>query len=117
MRGARAWTDETNDARGERNFWPTGGGSVLTESGGVGGPGGVDAAWRRSGRERGGPGTVWSSAAAWRQHGSGPTTASAGGALSRDSGERRGRRDTVDVADRWAGARRGPNRQRLGAAQ
>jgi hypothetical protein len=39
MRGARAWTDETNGARGEKIFRPTGGGSVLTESGGEG-------AWR-----------------------------------------------------------------------
>jgi hypothetical protein len=32
------------------------GGSVLRGSGGVGGTGGVAAAWRWSGRERGGPG-------------------------------------------------------------
>jgi hypothetical protein len=78
MRGAQAWMDETNGARGERNFWPVGGNSVLTGSGGVG-AGGVDVAWRRSGRERaggGGAGAAWSSAAAarpqrtWRTAGS-----------------------------------------------
>jgi hypothetical protein len=52
MCGAQAWTDETNGARGERNFWPAGGGSVLMGSGGEG-AGGVDVAWRQSGGERG----------------------------------------------------------------
>jgi hypothetical protein len=56
--GARAWTDKTNGAQGGENFWLTGGGSVLRGVAGRG-PGGVGAAWRRSGRERGregGPG-------------------------------------------------------------
>jgi hypothetical protein len=43
--------------------------------------------------------------------------ARAGGALPHDSGERKGRRDTVNVADRWAGPRRGPGLQCLGAAR
>jgi hypothetical protein len=47
----RAWTDETNDARG-RKIRQVGSGSVLKGSGGEG-PGGVGAVWRRGGRERG----------------------------------------------------------------
>jgi hypothetical protein len=42
-------------------------------------------------------------AVACRWCGSGPAAARVGGALPRDSGERRGRRDAVDVTDRWAG--------------
>jgi hypothetical protein len=34
MHGARAWMDETNDARGEKFSRPAGGGSILTGSGG-----------------------------------------------------------------------------------
>jgi hypothetical protein len=49
---------------------PAAGGSVLRGAAGRG-PGGVDAAWRQSGRERGGPG--------------------------HDSGGRQGRRDAVDA--------------------
>jgi hypothetical protein len=57
--GARAWTGETNGARG-RKIRLTGDDSILKGSGGEG-EGGVGAAWRRSGRERergreGGPG-------------------------------------------------------------
>jgi hypothetical protein len=80
----------------------------------------VDATWRQSGRERereGALGTAWSSVTACHQRGSGPAAARAGGALSRDSGGRRGRCDTFDVADRWAGVRQGLGRQRLGAAR
>jgi hypothetical protein len=44
-----------------------------------------------------------------RRHGSGPKMARAGGALPRDSVGRRGRRDAMDGADRWAGAQRGPD--------
>jgi hypothetical protein len=67
--------------------------------------------------ERGGLGAAWSSAVAWRRRSSDPATTRAGGALPHDSGERRSRRDAVDVADRWAGARRGPDRQCLGVAR
>jgi hypothetical protein len=61
-------------------------------------------------------GAAWSTAALFHQCGSRPAAARAGGALPRDSGERRGRRNMVDVADRCAGVRRGPSHQRLGAA-
>jgi hypothetical protein len=57
--------------------------------------------------ERGGPGR------GVEQRGDVSSTR-AGGALPRDSG---GRRGWHDVADRWAGARRGLGRQRLGAAR
>jgi hypothetical protein len=40
-----------------------------------------------------GSGAAWSSVAEWRRLGSGPAAACAGGALPRDSGGRRGRRD------------------------
>jgi hypothetical protein len=63
-------------------------------------------------RERGGPGAV-----AWRRCHSGPTVALAGGALPRDSLERRGRRDAGRRGWQGAEARRGPGRQRLGAAR
>jgi hypothetical protein len=59
--GARAWTGETNGARGEKNLRPAGGGSILTESGGEGARR-VDAAWRQSKRERGRERGPW----AWR---------------------------------------------------
>jgi hypothetical protein len=62
-------------------------------------------------------GAVWSSAAVWHQCGSGPAAARTGGALPRDSGGRRRRRDVDGVADWWAGTRRGPGHQRLGAAR
>jgi hypothetical protein len=72
------------------------GGSILKGSGGEGGPKG----WAPRGggvgereRERGGPSMVWSSTTVWHRCGSGPTASRAGGALPRDSGERRGRRD------------------------
>jgi hypothetical protein len=107
---------ETNGTRGEKNLRPAGGSSVLMESGGEGGPGG----WTpRGGRaeeregERSGPGRGVeqcggvSSARQWPGR----------GALPHDSGGRRGRRDAVDAADRWAGARRGPDHQWLGAAR
>jgi hypothetical protein len=63
-------------------------------------------------------GAAWSSAAACPWRGSGPATARAGGTLPlpRDSGGRRGWCDAVDVADRWAGTRRGPGHQRRGEA-
>jgi hypothetical protein len=60
--GARAWTDETNDVRGE-NFWPAGGGSVLKGSGGEGRRGGAPRGGGAGERERGGPwarcGAAW----------------------------------------------------------
>jgi hypothetical protein len=97
----RAWTDETNGVRG-RKIRHAGGGAVLKGSGGEG-PGGVGAVWRRGGRERegdGGPrrGVEQCSgvASARQQPGVGATR--------------------VDVADRWAGMRRGPGHQRLGVA-
>jgi hypothetical protein len=67
-------------------------------------------------RKRGGAlGVAWTSAMAWCRRGSGPTTTRAGDALPRDNGGWRGRRDADDVADRWAGTRRG--RSQLGAAR
>jgi hypothetical protein len=64
--------------------------------------------------ERGGPGRGVEQhggmSSAWQRPGHGAR----GG---RDSGGRRGRRDAVDVADRWAGARWGPGHQRLGATR
>jgi hypothetical protein len=67
-------------------------------------------------REREGAlGVAWSNEAACHRRDSGPIAARVGGALPRDSGGRRGRCDAVVAADRWAGARRGPDRQRLGA--
>jgi hypothetical protein len=62
-----------------------------------------------AGEREGSPSAAWSSAASVRR-------VQVGGALPHNSGERRGRRDSVDVADRWAGARWGPGRQCLGAA-
>jgi hypothetical protein len=97
-RGARAWTDETNSARGEKNLRLAGDGSVLTGSGGEGARRGghhVEAERKRE-REREGP---WARRGAARRRVVG--AARAGGALPRDSGGRWGRRDTVDVADRW----------------
>jgi hypothetical protein len=76
----------------------------------------VEAERKREG-ERGGPSAAWSSAAACRRRGSGTAAARAGGALTHDNGGWRGRCDAGDVADRWAGARRGPDHQRLGAAR
>jgi hypothetical protein len=73
----------------------------------------VEAEQKREREREGALGAVWSSTAACRRRGSGPATARAG----RDSGGRQGRRDAVDVADRWAGARWGPGRQRLGATR
>jgi hypothetical protein len=65
MCGARAWTDETNGAWGERNFRPAGGGSVLTGSGRVGGPEGWTSrgggAGEREGEREGG--LAWRGAA------------------------------------------------------
>jgi hypothetical protein len=63
--------DEMNSARGERNFWPASGGSVLTGSGGVGWRGGrrVEAEREREREREGSPSTAWSSAVAWRRRG------------------------------------------------
>jgi hypothetical protein len=117
MRGARAWMDETNSARGEKIFRPTGGGSVLTESGGEG-PGGVDAAWRRSGRERGG-GLARRGAARLRGVDAAAARPRRTWAARCSAIVESGRVGVtrVDVADRWAGMLRGPGRQQLGAAQ
>jgi hypothetical protein len=56
-RGARAWTDETNSARGEKNLRLAGDGSVLTGSGGEGARRGGHhmEAERKREREREGP--------------------------------------------------------------
>jgi hypothetical protein len=60
-------------------------------------------------RERGALGTVWSSATAWQWR--------AHAACCRVTMESGGVGATwVDVADRWAKARWGPDRQQLGAA-
>jgi hypothetical protein len=91
-------------ARGVRkNLRPAGGGSVLTESGGEGGPEGgrrVETERKREREREGALGAAWSSAAACRRRGSGSAAVRAGGALPRDSGGWRGRRDAVDAADR-----------------
>jgi hypothetical protein len=52
---ARAWTGETNGARGEINLRPAGGGSVLTGGGGEGAEGWTPRGGRAEerGRERG----------------------------------------------------------------
>jgi hypothetical protein len=88
-------------------------------------PGGGPRGWTPRGgraeeRERegvGGLGATWSSAVACRRCGSGPAAVRTGGALPRDSGGWRGRRDAFDAADRWAGARQGPDRQWLGVTR
>jgi hypothetical protein len=84
-----------NDAQG-RKIRPVGDGSVLKGSGGEGGPEGWAPCGGGAGvREgEGGPGTAWSSAAAWRRRGNGSVTARAGDGLPRDSGGWRGQRDT-----------------------
>jgi hypothetical protein len=51
-----------------------------------------------------------------RERERGPWARRGVGAVPRDTGGRRGQRDAVDVTDRWAGTRRGPSHQRLGAA-
>jgi hypothetical protein len=87
-------------------FWSVGDDSVLRGAAGRGGP----EEWAPHGggpgeRERGG---AWARhGAVWHRCGSGPAVARAGGALPRDSVERRGRRDVDGVADRWAEMRRG----------
>jgi hypothetical protein len=61
-----------------------------------GGPEGWAPCGGRAGAREGegGPGTAWSSAAAWRRCGSGSATACAGDGLLRDSGGWQGQRDT-----------------------
>jgi hypothetical protein len=103
-------------ARRGRKDRPAAGGSALRGAARRG-PGGWTLRGGRAEERGGGPGRGAGSATACRRRSSGSATAYAGGALSRDSGGRRGQRDAVDVADRWAGARRGPDRQRLGAAR
>jgi hypothetical protein len=88
-----------------KNLRSAGDGSVLTESDGEGGPGGWMLHGGRAEEREGERGAL------------GAAVACAGGALPRDSGGQRGRRDAVDAADRLAGARWGPNRQRLGAVR
>jgi hypothetical protein len=101
--GARAQMDEMNSAWGRKR---SAGGSVLrgaARRGGRRGGRGVGATCRRSGRERG------------RERGAWPRCTCA--ACSRATVESGGVGATrVDVADRWAGARRGPGHQQLGAA-
>jgi hypothetical protein len=98
---------------GEKKF--SGGSSVLTGSGGEGG-GGVDAAWRWSGRER--EALAWCGAA--RRDGIGAAVARprrARAARCRARVENGGVGATrVDVADRWAGTLRGPGCLWVGAA-
>jgi hypothetical protein len=83
---------------GEKIFWLASGSSVLRGAAGRGRRGGhrVEAEWERE-RDRGGGalGMAWSSAAALRRRG----------------------RDADGVANSWAGTRRGPSRQRLGAVR
>jgi hypothetical protein len=74
----------------------------------------VEAERKRERERGGGPGMAWSSVVVCHRHGSGPAVVRAGGALLRDSGGWRDRRDAGDVADRWARVRWGPDRQRLG---
>jgi hypothetical protein len=118
MRDAQAWTDKMT-ARGLREIFGRqrlhfngkrrgGGPEGWTPRGGGAG---------ESEGERGGLGAAWSRTVAWRRRSSDPAMARAGGALPHDSGERRGRHDAVDVADRWVGARRGPGHQCLGVAR
>jgi hypothetical protein len=94
MCDAWAWTDETNGTRGEKKkFWPAGGGSVLTGSGGEGGPEG------------------------WTPRGGGAGEGERGGGR-RATVENDGVGATrVNVADRWAETLRGPGHQRLGVAR
>jgi hypothetical protein len=71
-RCARAWTDEMNDARGEKKI--SAGGQWLRFNGKR--RGGGSEGWTPCGggggeRERGEPGAAWSSATAWRRRGSG----------------------------------------------
>jgi hypothetical protein len=89
------------------------GGSVLRGSGGEGGRG-VDAMWRQSRRETGRERGPWAwcvigAAAARPRH-----KRVARCRVILEDGEVSATR--VDVSDRWAGVRRGPDRQRLGAA-
>jgi hypothetical protein len=96
-------------ARGVRKkFWPAGGGSVLTRSGGEEGPEG----WTPHGGgagERGGP---------WHGMEQRSGVASARAARGRATVENGGVDATwVNVADRWSGMLRGPDHQWLGAAR
>jgi hypothetical protein len=83
MHDARAWTDETNGARGQKIFRPTGGGSVLTGSDGEGGPEGWTLRGGGVGEREGEGGGPWCGVERERE----------GGALPCDSGERWGRCD------------------------
>jgi hypothetical protein len=101
----RVWMDETDGAQ-RRKIRPAGGGSVLTLSGGEGAWRGgcrVEAERKRERESEGALGAAWSSAAVCHRRGSGPAVARVGGAFPRDGGGRQGRRDAIDVADRWAG--------------
>jgi hypothetical protein len=85
-----------------KKFWPVGGGSVLTGSGGVGARRGgrrVEAEREREREREGALARAW--AARCRV-----TVENSGVGATR-----------VDVADRWAGALWGPGHQRLGAAR
>jgi hypothetical protein len=112
MCGARAWTDETNGVRGEKIFLAGGRRLRFNRNRREGGPGGVDAVWRRSGS------LAWHGVV--RRCGVGMAAARPRHARATHCratvengrvGATRG-----DVANRWAGTLRGPGRQRLGAA-
>jgi hypothetical protein len=106
-RAQHSGVDGRDERRAGRKIRPVSGDSVLMGSGGEGGRW-VGAAWRRSERERGRGGGAWHGV---EQRGGmasarcPPTVEDYGVGMMRDG-----------VADSWAGRRRGPSHQWLGAA-
>jgi hypothetical protein len=104
--------DEMNGTQGENFFSVSGQWLRFNGKRRGGGPGGVDAMWRRSGRERGRGALARRGAAWWRG-----ISAAAGRLRCARAGNGGVDATRIDVADRWAGTLRGPGHQRLGAAQ